>query len=121
MSIRSLRAAALSVINVHAGFGAHQVSRDASQKRAAVFNLDPIGVLHQLARKSGQLILKLLGRREVVIDLDQQQADHSRHIINIDLAVGDVLRVVEIDHIDGPLFRLERRSYGLSTLKWSRS
>ena len=92
----------LSSIYLGSGFGSHQVSGDARSKGAPVLDLNALRVLKHAARKARQLVLKFLGRREVVVNLDQQKTNNRSGVIDIDAPVRKIFPICEVNH-DGSL------------------
>lgn len=103
MTIESRRAAMLTLINLPGTrLRGHQIRTDARQKRASVFDLHPFRMLEQSARKASQFVLELFGRREVMIDLDQHQAQNGCGIVDVHGSIGQIVVVPELNH-DGSL------------------
>lgn len=101
MSYESRRSA-LGSIYLGSGLSPHQVSGDTRRKRASVLDLKPVRMFKQAARKARQLVLELLGWREVVVNLDQQKANNRSGVIDIYAPVSKVFAISEINH-DGSL------------------
>lgn len=92
----------LSSIFTGSGLGTHQVGGNARHEGAPVLNLDRLGMIKHAARKAYQFVLKLLGRGEVVVNLDQQKTNNRSGVIDIYAPVRKIFPICEINH-DGSL------------------
>lgn len=121
MSIESIRAAAIRAMNLGTWLGGDEIVCKACKERLSFCHCDISSNVERTAREVGEARPDLSWRDKSPEQLNHNHTSHGGSIIDADLVVGDVLRVVKIDHVDGPIFRLERRSYGLPTPKWSQA
>lgn len=83
-------------------FGRHQIKPDGFKERSAFLDFYLVRLLDKAARKVRQLFVKKPVVQQVMIDFNQQQAQHSSSVINSYDARRNIFPICSITH-DGSL------------------